>query len=143
MKTTTYKNILLTFAISAAISSGFKANAQHQSVSTLLSNHTMKYSINSKEDYSLVEESISTLAAQLRDAHQKYPNLRYSPVYDNAEIVAFLITGVSKSSEADQLSTALMQIEILSNVIRTTDEAYIPNVDGKKLSKVSRKEASR
>ena len=144
MKSKTHKNLLLAVAFSVAIISGFTAHAQYPAVSALLSNNAMgHYSINSTEDYLYVEQSINTLAAKIRDAYQKYPNVNYSPVYDNGEIIAFMINGVSKSSAADELSSNLMQLEVLGNAVRTMDVSYVPYASSKKLSRVSRKEASR
>lgn len=143
MKNKTH-NYLIAFAFTATIISGFNAHAQYPAVSALLSNNTIEnYSIGSTADYLYVEESINTLAAKIRDSFQKYPNLKYSPVYDNGEIIAFMINGVSKSSAADELSSYLMQLEVLGNAVRTMDEAYMPYAANKKLSRVSRKEASR
>jgi len=144
MKNNTHKNFLIAFAFGAAIISSFNAQAQYPTVSALLSNNTMaSYTINSTEDFLSIEQSINTLAAKLRDAHQKYPNLKYSPAYDNGEIIAFVITGVPQSSIADELSSYFMELEVLGNVVRTMDATYLPPIADNKLSRVSRKEASR
>ena len=143
MKNNTHKNLLVAIAFGAAILSGLTVQAQYPTASLLLSNSMELHSINSTEDFLYIEQSIITLGAKLRDAHQKYPHLKYAPAYHEGEIIAFMITGVPETSVADQLSSDLVQLEVLGNTVRTMNEAYLPHIKNNRLYRVSKKDASR
>ena len=118
--------------------------AQYPAASAVLVNHDItKYSVNSTEDYIRIETEISALGKSLRDAHAKYPNLSYMPVYNEHEIIAFMINGVNDNSAANQISNSLMQLEILAEAIKSMDESFLPSAKDTKLSKVSKKVAAR
>lgn len=56
--------------------------------------------------------------------------------------MGFSVTGVSTSSEADQISASLMELELLGNAIKNMDLAYLPTDNNEKLnSRVSKKKA--
>jgi len=139
-----HKNLLTALAFGIAISTGFDARAQYPAAAVLLANNNLNnYSIKSTEDYYRIEGQIKGLGETLRAAHEQYPNLKSTPVYNEEEIVAFIITGVTNTKDADKISNSLMQLEVLANVVHTMDESYLPSVKVSKLSKVSRKVASR
>ena len=100
------------------------------------------YSIKSQSDYLVAVNSIQSLAGTLYDAHVKYPALSYTHVYSqDGSLMGFAVTGVSKSSEADKISSNLMELEMLGNAINTMDLAFLPSDDGKLTSRVSKKQA--
>lgn len=139
-----HKNLLASLVLIAAALSSFSAKAQYPAASVLLVNHDLtQYAINSTEDYVRIETQINALGVNLRDAYKKYPNLSYMPVYNEDQIVAFMINGVSDSDVADQISNNLMQLEILAGVIKTMDLSYLPTTKDTKLSRVSKKDASK
>ena len=130
--------------VAALIGGSLDAIAQFPAASVLLVNHDLtKYSINSTEDYIRIEDQITTLGESLRVAYKKHPNLSYMPVYNGEQIVAFMINGVKESEDADQISNNLMQLEILADAVKSMDESYLPTIKDTKLSKVSRKVASK
>lgn len=143
MKNNTRKNIIIAFSFGLAIASCLTVNAQINSASAVLSNNIESYSINSTEDYLNVEQNINALSLKIKQAYAKYPNMNYTASYNNGEIAGFIITGVPNSTVADELSFYLMQIEVLSTVAMNVDEAYLPVVKNGKLSRVSRKDASK
>jgi hypothetical protein len=102
-----------------------------------------KYSINSTEDYIRVEGEITALGESLGAAHKKYPNLNYMPVYNDDQIIAFMINGVNDSTAADHISNTLMQLEVLAEAIKSMDASYLPSTKDSKLNRVSKKVASR
>jgi hypothetical protein len=103
---------------------------------------TNPYTIKSQSDYVVAVNSIQTLAGTLYDAHVKYPALAYTHIYNqDGSLMGFNVTGVSKSSEADKISSNLMELELLGNAINNMDLAYLPSDDGKLTSRVSKKEA--
>ena len=143
MKNNINKTLTIAFTFGLAIASCLTVNAQINSASAVLSNNVESYSINSTEDYMNVEQNINSLSLKIKEAYAKYPNLNYTPSYNNGEIAGFIITGVPSSAVADELSFYLMQIEVLSTVAMNVDEAYLPVVKNSKLSRVSRKDASK
>jgi hypothetical protein len=139
-----HKNLLSGVLAAAAVIGSFNAMAQYPAASVLLVNHDLtKYSINSTEDYLRIEDQISSLGESIGQAYKKHPNLSYTPVYNNDKIVAFMINGVKASEDADQIASNLMQLEILSGAVQSMDESYLPTTKDSKLSRVSKKVASR
>jgi hypothetical protein len=139
-----HKNFFTALVVAALIGGSLDAIAQFPAASVLLVNHDLtKYSINSTEDYIRIEDQITTLGESLRDAYKKHPNLSYMPVYNGEQIVAFMINGVKESEDADQISNNLMQLEILADAVKSMDESHLPTIKDTKLSKVSRKVASK
>ncbi len=139
-----HKNFFTALVIATLIGGSLDAIAQFPAASVLLVNHDLtKYSINSTEDYIRIEDQITTLGESLRDAYKKHPNLSYMPVYNGEQIVAFMINGVKESEDADQISNNLMQLEILADAVKSMDESLLPTIKDTKLSKVSRKVASK
>jgi len=56
--------------------------------------------------------------------------------------MGFTVTGVSQSSEADKISSNLMELEMLGNAINSMELAYLPlDSDEKLSSRVSKKKA--
>ena len=138
------KNILAALILAAFIGTSFNAMAQYPAASAVLVNHDLtKYSINSTEDYLRIERQITALGETLGDALKKYPNLNYMPVYNEDQIVAFMINGVNNSAAADAISNNLMQLEILSDAVRSMDVSLLPSAKDAKLGRVSKKVASR
>lgn len=143
MKRNTLTLIIRTILLSGILAAGVNAYAQYPTASVLLSNNIEHFSINSQDDYLRVEQQINSVAAKLRDAHQKYPNLSYTPLFSDSELTGFIITGVSENHVADELSACLVQLDVLGKAVRAMDPGYLPNVDSNKLSHVSKKDASR
>jgi len=138
------KNLLSALVITAFAFGSFDAMAQYPAAAVLLVNHDLtKYSINSTEDFIRIEEQIASLGESIRAAHKKHPNLSYMPVSNNDQIVAFMINGVNDSDAADQISNNLMQLEILSDAVKSMDESYLPTIKDAKLSRVSKRVASK
>ena len=139
-----HKNLLAAMMLAAFLGCSINTMAQYPAASVVLVNHDLtKYSVNSTEDYIRIEAQINALGESLRDAHKKYPNLNYMPVYNEDQIVAFMINGVNDSADADQISNSLMQLEVLADAIKSMDVAYLPSTNDTKLSRVSKKVASR
>ena len=139
-----HKNLLSALVIAAAVVGSFNAMAQYPAASVLLVNHDLtKYSINSTEDYIRIEDQISVLGESIGEAHKSHPNLTYIPVYNGDQIVAFMINGVKDSKSADEISNNLMQLEILAEAVKSMDESHLPTIKDSKLSKVSKKVASK
>jgi hypothetical protein len=139
-----HKNLLSALVVAAAVVGSFNAMAQYPAASVLLVNHDLtKYSINSTEDYIRIEDQISVLGESIGQAYKNHPNLSYIPVYNGDQIVAFMINGVKDSKSADQISNDLMQLEILSDAVRSMDESLLPTIKDSKLSRVSKKTASK
>jgi hypothetical protein len=139
-----HKNLLVALLVGASIASSFPAMAQYPAASAILVNNDLtKYTINSTDDYIRIEEQIASLGESLRHAHKTYADLSYMPVYNGDKIVAFMINGVNDSKAADQISHNLMQLEVLADAIKSMDESYLPSTKDSKLSRVSKKVASR
>ena len=139
-----HKNLLSGLVFAALVGASFNALAQYPAASAVLVNHDItKYSINSTEDYVRIEGQINALGESLRDAHKKYPNMNYMPVYNEDQIVAFMINGVNNNAAADAISNNLMQLEILSDAVRSMDISLLPTAKDAKSSRVSKKVASR
>jgi hypothetical protein len=139
-----HKNFLSALIVAASALGSFQAFAQYPAASVLLVNHDLtKYSINSTEDYIRIEDQITALGESIRDAYKEHPNLTYMPVYNGEQIVAFMINGVNDSEDADRLSNNLMQLEILADAVRSMDVSHLPTAKDSKLSRVSKKVASR
>ena len=110
----------------------------------LLSNNTIKHhTINSTEEYLQMEHSLNILSGKLQRAYELYPNMQYTPVYDNDNTVGFVITGVSNASDANDISYSLMQLEAIGDMINHVDDKYIPEVDSKNKNRVKKSVASR
>jgi len=138
------KNFFAALTLAAFIATSFNAMAQYPAASAVLVNHDItKYSINSTEDYLRVERQITALGETLGEAFKKYPNLSYMPVYNEDQIIAFMINGVNNSAAANAISNNLMQLEILSDAVMSMDESLLPSAKDIKLSRVSKKVASR
>jgi hypothetical protein len=142
-KNPSYSTIFCAVVFAMSLTTSIHAYAQYPAASALLSNAIEHYSINSKDDYLQVEQKINTLSATLQDAHQKYPALTYTPIYSGNELSGFIISGVHDNSVADELSSALMQLDVLGKAVTKMDMSYLPSIRENKLSRVSRKEASR
>jgi hypothetical protein len=139
-----HKNLLTTLVFGAALAISYNVQAQFPAAAVMLVNNDMiKYSINSTEDYILVEEQITALGEKIRDAHKANPNLNYTPVFNNEEIIAFVVTGVKENSAADEISNNLMQLEVLADVVKSMDDSFLPTIKDSKLSRVSKREASK
>lgn len=138
------KNFLAALMLAAFIGTSFNAMAQYPAASAVLVNHDLtKYTISSTEDYLRIEGEIKALGETLRDALKKYPNLSYMPVYNEEQIVAFMINGVNNSAAADAISNNLMQLEILSDAVMSMDESLLPSSKEAKSSRISKKVAKR
>jgi hypothetical protein len=138
------RNFFAALILAAFIGTSFNAVAQYPAASAVLVNNDItKYSINSTEDYLRVERQITALGESLGEAFKKYPNLNYMPVYNEDQIIAFMINGVNNSAAADAISNNLMQLEILSDAVMSMDESLLPSTKDIKLSRVSKKVASR
>ena len=137
MKTTLRHRLIIALGISVGILLSFNLFGQNTPSGNEL------YRINSQGEYLQTVESIQELAAKLYDAHLKYPQLSYTHVYSgNGSLMGFSVTGVPQSSEADKISTCLMQLELLGSAISQMDQAYLPAAKNEKLnSRVSKKEA--
>ena len=139
-----HKNLLASLVAAVAVIGSFNAMAQYPAASVLLINNDLtKYSINSTEEYVRIEDQISALGESIGQAYKKHPNLSYTPVYNDDKIVAFMINGVKDSEDADQISSNLMQLEILGAAVKSMDESYLPTIKDSKLSRVSKKVASK
>ena len=138
------KNFLAVLILATFIGISFNAMAQYPTASAVLVNHDLtKYTINSTEDYIRIEGEITALGKSLRDALTKYPNLNYMPVYNEDQIVAFMINGVSNNAAADAISNNLMQLEILADAVMSMDESLLPTAKEIKRSRISKKVASK
>ena len=139
-----HKNLLATLVFGAALAISYNVHAQFPAAAVMLVNNDMtKYSVNSTEDYIRVEEQMTILGEKLRDAHKANPNLNYTPVFDNEQIVAFVINGVKENSAADEIANNLMQLEVLADVVKSMDDSFLPTLKDSKLSRVSKREASK
>lgn len=143
MEKNTSKNYFGTLLCGLVLLTAFNAYAQFPAASALLSNNIDHYSINSSDDYMRIEQKINSVAGNIRDAHQKYPNLKYTPSFSNDQLTGFIITGVSDNAVADELSSNLMLLDQLGQAVSNMDISLLPNIKENKLSKVSKKEASR
>lgn len=138
MKTSLRQSLLIAVGIFAGLLASFNLFAQ--APATLVSNQ--QYTINSQAEYQSVVNSIQSLAGKIYDAHVKYPQLAYSHVYDSqGSLMGFTVTGVTRSTEANEISACLMQLEVLGNAVSMMDQAYLPRDDGKLSSRVSKKRA--
>ena len=145
MKTIVTKSLIASLIIGSAFITEVKAQAQlFPTASLLLSNHNLSdYTINSTEDFSRLEGSISMISHRISSAFESHPNLQYLPSYnENGEIAGFIITGVSNSTEANDISSMLMQLEVLAKIAQSADEKFYP-ADEMNAVRVSKKEASR
>jgi len=131
MKTSFRQRVLIAVGISVGLLASLNLFGQNT------------YTIKSQSDYAVAVNSIHSIAGKLYDAHVKYPSLTYTHVYNqDGSLMGFAVTGVSKSSEADQISSSLMELEMLGNAIKNMDLAYLPTDNNEKLSsRVSRKKA--
>lgn len=138
MKASIRQKFLIAVGISAGLLASMNLFAQESNTAI-----ERKYTINSEAAYLLTVESIEELSTKIYNAHQKYPQLSYSHVYDNKGVLmGFTVTGVPQSSIADEISVNLMELEALGNAINTMDYAYLPDSKNTKLtSRVSKKKA--
>ena len=141
MTTSLRQRLLIAVGIFASLLASFNLFAQNTSAQPVAGS---QYVINSQEEYAITVESINELAVKLYYAHQKYPKLTYTHVYNNdGSLMGFTVTGVPQSVEADKISTFLVQLEVLGNAINTMDAAYLPESKNEKLSsRVSKKQAT-
>jgi hypothetical protein len=138
------RNLLPALILVAFIGTSFNAMAQYPAASAVLVNNDLtKYSIRSTEDYLRIERQITALGESLGDALKKYPSLNYMPVYNEDQIVAFIINGVNNSAAADAISNNLMQLEILYDAVRYMDVSLLPSAKDAKMGRVSKKVASK
>jgi hypothetical protein len=137
------KSFFASLIVVVALISGHKVSAQvFPTASMLLSNHNVSdYTITSAADYAQLENSINILSGKLHDAFIAHPNLQYTPSTDNDEIVGYIITGVNNSAEANEISYLLMELEVLGDVARSTDEKYLPVIADASSARVSKREA--
>lgn len=137
MKTTLRQRLLIAVGISAGVLASMNLFAQEAKTPV------PQYSIQSQAEYVKVIGSINELASKLYTAHQDYPNLAYSHVYDgNGALMGFTITGVPQSAVADEISGYLMELEALGNAVYKADEAFMPASKSSRLtSRVSKKKA--
>ncbi|MEJ7645804.1 MAG: hypothetical protein WKF87_14515 [Chryseolinea sp.] len=145
MKAIILRSLVATLILGAAFITELKAQAQlFPTAAVLLSKHNISdYTINSIEDYSRLESSISTISQRLASAYQSHPNLQYLPSYnENGEIAGFIVTGVSNSIVANDISSMLMQLEVLSEIAQAADEKFYPAAE-MGATRVTRKEATR
>lgn len=143
MKKNTSKNLFSALLGGLVFLTALNSYAQFPAASALLSNNIDHYSINSSDDYMRIEEKINSVAGNIRDAHQKYPNLKYTPSFTNDQLTGFIITGVSDNVAADELSSNLMLLHELGQAVNKMDVSLLPSIKDNKLSKVSKKDASR
>ncbi|HEX6222922.1 MAG TPA: hypothetical protein VFZ52_00840 [Chryseolinea sp.] len=132
------QRLLITVGIFAGLLASFNLFAQNTT-----SQPSSSYVISSQEEYALAVESIEELAVKLYYAHQKYPKLSYSQVYNNdGSLMGFTVSGVPQSTEADQISAFLVELEVLGKAVNTMDVALLPDSKNEKLeSRVSKKQA--
>ncbi len=139
MKTSLRQKLVIAVGLSAGLLASMNLFAQEARTSDPIAN---QYSINSQSDYLKTITSINELAARLYSAHQKYPQLSYSHVYsNNGELMGFTVSGVSRSSVADEISGYLMQLEAFGNAVHNMDNAYLPESNSKLTSRISKKRA--
>lgn len=143
MKKNTHQVIAGAILCALIFLTGFNTYAQYPAASALLSNHIEHYSINSPDDYIRIEQKMNTIAAKLRDAHEQYPNLKYMPSFSNDLLTGFIITGVGDNAVANDLSVNLMLLAQLGDAVNKMDINFLPNIQNDKLSRVSKKKASR
>ena len=138
-----YKSFFAFLIVVVALVAGHQVKAQlFPTASMLLSNHNVSdYTITSADDYTQLENSINTLSVKLHDAFVAHPNLQYTAATSNEEIVGYIITGVNNSAEANEISSILMQLEVLGDVARSTDEKYLPMIADASSTRVSKREA--
>jgi hypothetical protein len=134
MKTSFRQRVLIAVGISVGLLASFNLFGQTSATT---------YKIKSQSDYLVAVNSIHTLAGKLYEAHVKYPSLSYNHVYNqDGSLMGFAVTGVSQSVEADQISSSLMELEMLGNAINNMDLAYLPLDSNEKLSsRISKKKA--
>jgi hypothetical protein len=137
MKTSLRQRVLIAVGISAGLLASFNLFGQNSEA-----NPAAQYTINSQSDYTNAVESIHELAIKLYESHVKYPSLSYSHVYNqDGSLMGFTVSGVPHSSEADNISVALMQLELLGEAVNKMDVAYLPDTDQKLTSRVTKKKA--
>ena len=135
------QRLLIVVGIFAGLLASFNLFAQNPSNQPV----SQRYTINSQEQYLSTVESIQELAVKLYFAHQEYPQLMYSQVYNvDGSVMGFTVNGVPKSSEADNIAGLLLQLELLGNAVNKMDNAYLPESKNEKLtSRVSKKQATK
>lgn len=145
MRTLVLKSILTAILGGALLADVTPSSAQiFPTSAVLLANNTINsHTINSTEEYVQMEHSVGILSARLSQAYEQYPNMQYTPVFDNESTVGFIITGVSNTKEANEISYALMQLEAIGEMISNVDEKYLPSGSDSNSARVSKKDASR
>jgi hypothetical protein len=135
------QRLLIAVGIFAGLLASFNLFAQNTSSQPVAA---QQYVIHSQEEYTLAVESINELAVKLYYAHQKYPKLTYTQVYDSdGSLMGFTVNGVPQSAEADKISSFLVQLEVLGTAVNTMDAVYLPESKNEKLtSRVSKKQAT-
>jgi len=131
MKTTVYKSLLAVCAFGASMLS---ASGQVLPAAASLSGHAV--TVNSSAAYLELENTISTLGAQLHDAFVDHPNLQYRPAYDNnGEIIGYVVTGAGSGKEANKISQLLVELDALGQIAGTVDTQYLPLSKTERVSK--------
>jgi hypothetical protein len=106
---------LLVFSV--FIMQGLISSAQSSSVAT----------INSKDDYVHIKASINIVSQKLYHYAQQYPGYTFTPEYsESGKILKVTVAGVSDKETASQISTYLLELEILGEMIRTMNGAHLP-----------------
>ncbi len=145
MKTSLFNCLLASVLLASAVIVETKAQAQLlPTAAVLLSNHKLgNYTVSSTEDYVRLESDIAMISKRLSLAFESYSNLQYRPSYnENEEIVGFIVTGVNNWAAANDISSMLMQLEVLSEIIQSADDKFYP-AEQASSTRVTRKEAIR
>jgi len=83
-------------------------------------------SIQSKADYENVKASINTIAQKLYGYAKQYPGYTFSAEYNAAgKVIAMPVAGVSKESDAKQISAYLLEMENLGELARNVNPKYL------------------
>ena len=87
--------------------------------------------IQSKADYQRVKESINALSQKLYAYGKQYPAYAFSAEYNtDGKVIAMNVTGVANQDDAKQISTYLLELENLGQLVRTMDAAHLPKIKG-------------
>jgi hypothetical protein len=145
MKTPTMKSILSAVFAAALFCVASPSNAQvFPTTAVLLANHTVNdNTINSTDEYLQMEHSVSILSERLNASYQQYPNTQYTPVYDNDQMIGYVVTGVSNTKDANEISYMLMQLEVIGEMINNVDGKFLPVSANSQSGRVSKRDAIR
>jgi hypothetical protein len=88
--------------------------------------------IESQADYQHIKESINAVSQKLYAYAKQYPAYDFSAEY-NAEgkVIAMNVSGVSSNEDAKQISTYLLELENLGELVRNMDANHLPDTKGK------------